>query len=1376
MSSLAYIRSRSSSRDGLALVTVLAFIVLLAILIVSFIAFSRLNRSATAGYSKGIQSQEIAQGGIQDILTDLHQEIIAGSRTGAAYTSGGTTVYPPSTNWTAAPARFGYATNFYGTDISVNNLPPTLVRVSRASQDGTPADFYPTNAAYYTSGLMTNRASAANTSTGSFNGRAVSAARWNKIDLLSTNTTIPPAFATNTPDWVYVTRGGSRACTLADLTSTTASILPSNNLTNSSQVVGRYAYAIYDEGALLDINTIGYTSLATNNYTTSYGTTVPSNSYTNSYSGVAQVLPGKSYSSYADLTQLPGFTATGAQTNIDNFIAWRNASAKLTTTKAGSATAAGTNYFQMVAFNATNGFLTAQTTASGTDSPLLGRVDMLNYLASVDPTRTSLAQATPYLGTFTRAANAPSWTPMANSQNLGGYFGLTNPNGTAFTSTVFGNVAYKDNAETAGTANRDISGVRYASTQTITHYNDDGTSYTYTVNAGDPVVQHRFSLAKIAWLGTTGPNTAAFNSSVTGTQQKAAILACFGLQFDGQSSPFSSTSVNHYDRWDYVAATTSNVHILTLDEVAAGCTATANTGYREPNFFELLKAGILSGSIGQSPGPIFTTSFEGPIAAGLDTFNTEKNRHVLQIGANIIDQFDSDSIPTAIYLQLFGVVPPAVSLSQADDLAFNTVFGDENLPGLTRVSEQVMLDWFDTTNKVGSWKEWIVPEIWNIHQTPSTGLTLPGHPTQFRVHAYGKVTAENNQNGGQPTGYNTHLATPMDWDDTSTAYSYHDASSHVPPTGAVATITGAQLPASVAVTTTTNQTAPANLVYFTDLATAASPYYRYPDFLQSSNLYAGGGYTTASSGGTPSYPLPIGFRGTALLNMATTPNDAHLTADGASPRSFAALFAGEDSNFPDWTNGGTNGAFVQYTLQESRPYFFSIECQDPVTLNWHPYNFISRISANRLGDNTDDNGNYTGTPGAAFTAGPPVNNCAATGQTNLGGRGGSLTRPDPRTDRFSIAITRVAQGQAVNFSMNPQKTLTYHVEDDFPWRTYGFVYVPDQGANPSGFGGGGGSWVSNWAINQQTASGNNAFYVDPDGVLRPGDSYRGNTTTGDGMLLYEGTASGQTPSLPTTTVSPTTPSSLIPTSLAAAGETLPIGSGQSRRPMILNRPFRSVGELGYAFRDLPFKTIDFFSNASGDGALLDLFSIADEPAISAGEIDVSNAPTSTLTAIMSGATKMEVNAQYAGAYNAAITAYPNGAPSASTGSPNFMTPTEATTVASSLTSSFYTNGPISNRADLVSRLDPILTTMSATYLDYGNKTYAEAPIRALANNVTTRTWNLLIDIIAQSGQMSPTATSLDNFVVQGEKRYWLHIAIDRYTGKILDQQLETVYE
>ncbi len=53
--------------------------------------------------------------------------------------------------------------------------------------------------------------------------------------------------------------------------------------------------------------------------------------------------------------------------------------------------------------------------------------------------------------------------------------------------------------------------------------------------------------------------------------------------------------------------------------------------------------------------------------------------------------------------------------------------------------------------------------------------------------------------------------------------------------------------------------------------------------------------------------------------------------------------------------------------------------------------------------------------------------------------------------------------------------------------------------------------------------------------------------------------------------------------------------------------------------------------------------------------------------------------------------------------------------------------------------------------------------RALAEAGQARTWNLMIDVIAQTGKYKPNAPDLTagNFVVEGEKRYWLHISLGR---------------
>jgi hypothetical protein len=75
-----------------------------------------------------------------------------------------------------------------------------------------------------------------------------------------------------------------------------------------------------------------------------------------------------------------------------------------------------------------------------------------------------------------------------------------------------------------------------------------------------------------------------------------------------------------------------------------------------------------------------------------------------------------------------------------------------------------------------------------------------------------------------------------------------------------------------------------------------------------------------------------------------------------------------------------------------------------------------------------------------------------------------------------------------------------------------------------------------------------------------------------------------------------------------------------------------------------------------------------------------------------------------------------------------------------------------------------------------NQDIKDVIARALSETTQTRTWGLLIDVVAQTGHYKPNATGLADFVVEGEKRYWLHIAIDRFDGTVLGQQLEEVTE
>jgi hypothetical protein len=46
---------------------------------------------------------------------------------------------------------------------------------------------------------------------------------------------------------------------------------------------------------------------------------------------------------------------------------------------------------------------------------------------------------------------------------------------------------------------------------------------------------------------------------------------------------------------------------------------------------------------------------------------------------------------------------------------------------------------------------------------------------------------------------------------------------------------------------------------------------------------------------------------------------------------------------------------------------------------------------------------------------------------------------------------------------------------------------------------------------------------------------------------------------------------------------------------------------------------------------------------------------------------------------------------------------------------------------------------------------------------------VLIDVVAQSGSFKPNATSLHNdSVIESEQHYWVHVAIDRFTGQVIE--------
>lgn len=227
---------------------------------------------------------------------------------------------------------------------------------------------------------------------------------------------------------------------------------------------------------------------------------------------------------------------------------------------------------------------------------------------------------------------------------------------------------------------------------------------------------------------------------------------------------------------------------------------------------------------------------------------------------------------------------------------------------------------------------------------------------------------------------------------------------------------------------------------------------------------------------------------------------------------------------------------------------------------------------------------------------------------------------------------------------------------------------------------------------------------------------------------------------------PPAPSPAPPNPRAYGRENAAPSPVPSPTPIVLNRALRNPGELGYAYKNAT-TTLDFSISSSGDASLLDLFSIS--PAnMRAGVINLNTRNSLALAAMIAGTIRNEGS-------TAVVTAA-NGRNAA-------LDIVAATDPATGL--------PTLGRHEL-GRLTAAVRS-SATG---AGEEARELIARSLAEVTQARTWNLMIDLIAQSGRYPASATSLSQFVVEGERRYWLHVAIDRFTGEVIDQQIEAVYE
>lgn len=204
---------------------------------------------------------------------------------------------------------------------------------------------------------------------------------------------------------------------------------------------------------------------------------------------------------------------------------------------------------------------------------------------------------------------------------------------------------------------------------------------------------------------------------------------------------------------------------------------------------------------------------------------------------------------------------------------------------------------------------------------------------------------------------------------------------------------------------------------------------------------------------------------------------------------------------------------------------------------------------------------------------------------------------------------------------------------------------------------------------------------------------------------------------------------------------------------VLDHAFTTIGEFGYGIdtstAGLPSLN---FSASGSDTAVLDFFGYnpinSSYPRAGIVNLNTKNVPV--LAAIIKGAAPTDGSTSYADQ--------------------------PAATAAAQAIVAETTARPAFTRAD-VARLASVVTNSPFTTNEETRETIA----RALAELGQTRTWNLLIDVIAQTGHYARNAQNLTDFVAEGEKRYWLHIALGRDLNAdgsvdVLGTQLEEVIE
>lgn len=929
--------------------------------------------------------------------------------------------------------------------------------------------------------------------------------------------------------------------------------------TKSGEIIGRFSYNIYHIGGLLNANAAGYVNGLSSDLMTYL----------------------KAGQTGADLTRL---SSPMGQADVDALTSFRFPD-----------NPAGASYVWRMLGSSANGFLSVQNNEISVQNNVWSfggafkqnmfdcRQDLIRYAKTQN---TKVIAALPYLTHFSRAVNAPSYKPPAGS---------TNP---------------------------DIPNVRFAIVGSVTHYDDRGVANTYQVKEGDPLLQRRFSLAKLAWLTPTGPATDISDE---------AIRAVFGLKWS-----------NAEERWNYVGSIVGGTGSAMLGSIKTLTEIAAEANPREPNFFELLKAGILGNTLGGAVTISASADTTVCDQANLNLLDSSVDLHVLKIGANIIDNADTDNYPTRLALQYLNT---PVEKAGIEDLPY---FYTIDTAMLIAVSPATTT----STTLTACDLVW-VPELLALHQ-PSVYKSGPGSiQVEIMNGLFQKVAFCK---GGEVKG--------------SLEGTFSKDLSALPP-----------IPVPVDGT---------NFKAFRDgpkaIHDAGNPF----------RLGASCPSTTDSS-----LKDVLGFH---LLSYATDFNPSLL------PRSYP------------------NGETSMMTVQVS---------QVMVSLRYRTPNGQMKTYATLAGNEAFTSG-VAGTGIIGFL---DYHDFLAPVLRMSRPLGALLNEPlaiqkiwshylmawDPRTSRFGPALGKYSRfmEQSPEFKVSSMASLYIHPFD--PPQKYLSTYS-STGKYPS------------LADQPFAITGNlpQAYaFQDPDGYARQPDG---------GLGFNPGSSGTQNNNV----ANPYT----VDTSDPTYGKL----NKMDARPVILQRPYRSVAELGYVSRDVPWQTLNFYNINrkygsdvnSGDAGLLDLFSVVDEPAVTAGHLFLGISQQPVLEALLKGA---------------ALKA--DGTSTLST--------TISQTVATAFKSYAFSSGiPTSKFPVNVANLVPFLSGIPTANLGV-IKNQRESVMRVLSST-QSRTWNILVDVVAQTGRFPGQSLTAGDFVVEGESRFWISVAIDRYTGKIVDQQIEKVNE